>query len=307
MARQPQPGVLAVPRALRRLRPACRHRLPEGDGPAPRLPRRAAADRGHSRRSARAARGADAGRSRLSGRPARLPSRGVVGAAGRGARSDSREPRPVRGGTSRLLRLRTRPGRGPQALLPGGRAGGLLGGPRLDAAPGGHGEERPRLAGPALRAPPAADRNPGCDPGRRARPAGELGRHGPVADRPLGAQPRLGADQADDGRRRRGGLGLFAGGLPGRGRSRRRRGLRRAEGAGLASRHPDGHRHGPQPRRHRLAVGDRAPRLVHQPRPATVPELQLRRPRPVRRRAGRHFHRGPLLGPQRRGGGFPAA
>ena len=72
-------------------------------------------------------------------------------------------------------------------------------------------------------------------------------------------------------------------------------GLPRSARSSLGARHPARVRHGPQPHGHRLALGDRASRLVHPARRPALPGLFLHRAGPLLGRARRHLHRGPLL------------
>ena len=160
----------------------------------------------------------------------------------------------------------------PRVRRPGRRARAVQSGPRVDAAPRAPRQERLRLAGPALEAarPALID----ASTRSRTRSSTRLARWGftgLVADRRVGAHraPRQRIKQLM--RQPRGGrLGVFpadydiADDLGGEAA------CDELAHAGLAARHPPLHRHGPEPHGHRLALGDRAPRLVHR-RSTTAP------------------------------------
>ena len=247
----------------------------------------------------------------LAAGPARVHPAQVRRAARRPAARAAHRPRPAaRGGEARLPRLRPRP-RGRADLRRRPRRGrSLQRRPGLDAPGGDDREEHAGLARPALPHVRPAHRPARPGPRRGAGHPRPTRIHGPVADRGVGAQPRLAGHQAAHGESRGRGLGLRAGRL----RGGRRRWAARRRWPNLRDRawragHPPRERHGAQPHGHRFPVGDRAPRAVPRlaaRRPA-LPLVLLHGPGPLERPARRRVHRGPLLGPHRRGRRLQAA
>ncbi len=109
------------------------------------------------------------------------------------------------------------------------------------------------------------------------------------------------------GHQRCGRLRLLAQELRHRRRPGRLAGLRPPEAPRCALRPAAGQRHGAQPHGHRLALGDRASRLVHPSLGEPLPGLQLQRARPLQRQPRRDQDRRPLLRPERRRRGLPPA
>ncbi len=135
-------------------------------------------------------------------------------------------------------------------------------------------------------------------PRRRAADTRRSRHEHAVAHRHLGAQPRFENHQAavrEPGRCR---FRLFAVRLSHRGRPGRRIGLHQPSRPRLSPRHPAGQRHGSQPHGHRLALGGRAPRVVHLPLGVALSGLPLRRPRSLRRRPRGDQNRGSLFHPE---------
>ena len=281
LARQRQPGVRSVPRAVRR-GGAPGHALRRGGGGARRVLRDAAGLRsGPPEPDRHAARSGDR-LAPLALRPARVHPAALGLSARRfppaPAGHARRDPRGGARADDALPRLEPEPPvAGPR--LPGtrDRVRALHPGPRLDAPCGDDREERPRVARSAL--PPArAPHHPaGPGPGRGAGSAPALGHHGALDHRPLGAEPGLPAHQAAVRESRRRGLRLLPGRLlrrPGPGRRRRLRGPARPR---LEARHPPGERHGAEPHGDRFPLGDGASRLVRVTRFQPVLQLQLQR------------------------------
>ena len=80
----------------------------------------------------------------------------------------------ARGGEAALRRLYARPPRGLRVRGTGRRGRGFQRGPRLDASCGDGGQERPRLAGPALAGVGTRDAAPGPGARRGAGPPGQV-------------------------------------------------------------------------------------------------------------------------------------
>ena len=131
--------------------------------------------------------------------------------------------------------------------------------------------------------------------------------HRPVADRPVGAQHRIAHHQAPARPPRRGRLRLLAQELRHRRGPRRLGGLQPSEAPRRRLRPAPGQRHGAEPHGHRLAVGDRASRLVPASLGEPVPRLQLQRAGPLHRQPRRDQDRRPLLRPDRRRRRLPPA
>ena len=115
----------------------------------------------------------------------------------------------------------------------------------------------------SCRARTAARSEAGPHPRRGARPACASRLHGAVADRPVGAQPRVAARSSRSAATPRRSHRRTRSWTTGSPRSSAARRPARTCATGLGARHPPRLGHGAEPHGHRLALGRRAPRLVH--------------------------------------------